>query len=632
MAFTQAFDFSRPTQLTIDRKPVNIFEDIDTLDSLDNDMISPSSDSAAAARRDSNAPIFSPQTNPWDDFGTGMSDRQFSTATTTSAFPEQHSNNPFMRSNSTPFAPHHHHQASWPMFDAPDPARTPSTPTPFTHVPATPFGGLPVSTAVRPSSVFPAAGGVSTPMPQSPAAAGKEWMSLAEQSMERTSLPKRMRAGSPQRPFSPFQRRDGIRKKNARFEIPPERSLLNIDQLISQSNNDEEIKELKQQKRLLRNRQAALDSRQRKKKHTEQLEEEKKEWNDRLNMLQEELGKMQVQNENLNQEKEHLLRETIQYQQTVESLTWEKENLVRDHTLETGELRRKISVLTDRLESASNIMPQQPATSYNGFDYGLNNLNMDSDWDEMFNDMAEMEDAPHTHAHGKETTLVVAPKKKEVFVGDDDKPVASGLLMLLLLCGAFVASKSSGSSAPAIPRMSDEVRAASAVVLDTVFKDAGVGPQPGMLHAAHAMNAFEPAPSGTHWPKRTQPGADMAMGGAASSGSSLDMLSSRLTAVSKEAEAEQIFSLSANQYNSLTEQYTRRTYSGSASDDEGGSPASASSNRRNLAETLKAMRDEAKGESAAEVYTRSLLWDRIPTEVVRDFKRMIEESASARGD
>lgn len=52
-------------------------------------------------------------------------------------------------------------------------------------------------------------------------------------------------------------RRDGIRKKNARFEIPAERTLSNIDQLISQSSNDDEIKELKQQKRLLRNRQAA---------------------------------------------------------------------------------------------------------------------------------------------------------------------------------------------------------------------------------------------------------------------------------------------------------------------------------------------------------------------------------------
>lgn len=58
-------------------------------------------------------------------------------------------------------------------------------------------------------------------------------------------------------PASPVMRGTGIRKKNARFEIPAERTLSNIDHLISESNNDEEIRELKQQKRLLRNRQAA---------------------------------------------------------------------------------------------------------------------------------------------------------------------------------------------------------------------------------------------------------------------------------------------------------------------------------------------------------------------------------------
>lgn len=61
------------------------------------------------------------------------------------------------------------------------------------------------------------------------------------------------------RPMSPMtvQRSDGIRKKNARFEIPKERNLHNIDDLISMSVDDQEKKELKQQKRLLRNRQAA---------------------------------------------------------------------------------------------------------------------------------------------------------------------------------------------------------------------------------------------------------------------------------------------------------------------------------------------------------------------------------------
>lgn len=52
-------------------------------------------------------------------------------------------------------------------------------------------------------------------------------------------------------------RSDGIRKKNARFEIPKDRNLSNIDAMIQQTTDETEKKELKQQKRLLRNRQAA---------------------------------------------------------------------------------------------------------------------------------------------------------------------------------------------------------------------------------------------------------------------------------------------------------------------------------------------------------------------------------------
>ena len=41
------------------------------------------------------------------------------------------------------------------------------------------------------------------------------------------------------------------------------------------------------------------------------------------------------------------------------------------------------------------------------------------------------------------------------------------------------------------------------------------------------------------------------------------------------------------------------------------------------------MREQSKGDSAAEVYTRSLLWDKIAPEVVIEFKRMVEESAAS---
>ena len=56
---------------------------------------------------------------------------------------------------------------------------------------------------------------------------------------------------------SPVHRPDGFRKKNAKFEIPKDRNLDNLDLLISQAKDDGERKEFKMQKRLLRNREAA---------------------------------------------------------------------------------------------------------------------------------------------------------------------------------------------------------------------------------------------------------------------------------------------------------------------------------------------------------------------------------------
>ena len=112
------------------------------------------------------------------------------------------------------------------------------------------YGGLPVATG----PIFSQNGSLST-SPQS----SKDWMSASSsEQMELRSLSKRTRADSPSYlSASSLLRRDGIRKKNARFEIPAERNLRTIDHLINQTNDEQEIKELKQQKRLLRNRQAA---------------------------------------------------------------------------------------------------------------------------------------------------------------------------------------------------------------------------------------------------------------------------------------------------------------------------------------------------------------------------------------
>ena len=317
-------------------------------------------------------------------------------------------------------------------------------------------------------------------------------------------------------------------------------------------------------------------------------------------------------------EKENWHREQMEMHHMIGQLQFDKEELVRTHTLESGELRKKVSVLTERLECATNPTSIAPSAAFTDFTSDMDNLNMgNSEWDNYIfvNDFVSDEQTPGQHP--QEMSLV--PRAK-----DEEKPVASGLLLMLLLCGAFVASKS-GSNAPPIPRMSDDVRAASATVLDSIFKDAGVAPtltEQGVV--ANRVSVAEPGPSGVAWDK-----SGSAMAGL--TGSTLDQLHSQLTTATKDQEHEQLFSITPAQYNSMTSMdFTRPRYS-IASDDFSDplSPGSQPSHRRNLAETLAAMREQNKGEAAADIYTRSLLWDKVSPEIVVEFKRMVEESAAS---
>ncbi|KAG5927089.1 hypothetical protein E4U42_002600, partial [Claviceps africana] len=184
----------------------------------------------------------------------------------------------------------------------------------------------------NPGNMFGPLSGGEQAMPASPP---KQWM-VSPQTMG-----KKMQPSSPMIPsHNDLRKGDGVRKRNARLNIPSERNLTNIDSLISQARDDQEIRELKQQKRLLRNRQAALDSRQRKKLHTERLEDEKKQYTAVITDLEEELAALKHKLDVLMQEKNSM----VGY---MERMTLEKEDMIRTHTVETGDLRKKVNVLTD---------------------------------------------------------------------------------------------------------------------------------------------------------------------------------------------------------------------------------------------------------------------------------------------
>ena len=225
---------------------------------LDDKILDPTSPGLSDPRRSSYDPqdAFSHRNSVWSNYSHASSDQ---------SRPPSHLGHSLLDSSGAHFmpvdGPQSYSQQPWSV------SRTASgscTPTVYEHyppdaesAPAAPFtggavgpvGSIPMgAVSYRNGMGFPS-GGVAM-SPQSSQGWMPAPMDLADAATQSKAVP--YRNGSPL-----TLRRDGIRKKNARFEIPAERTLSNIDHLISQSSNEEEIKELKQQKRLLRNRQAA---------------------------------------------------------------------------------------------------------------------------------------------------------------------------------------------------------------------------------------------------------------------------------------------------------------------------------------------------------------------------------------
>lgn len=217
--------------------------------------------------------------------------------------------------------------------------------------------------------------------------------------------------------------------------------------------------------------------------------------------------------------------------------------------------------------------------------------------------------------HQTETSLVVLlPKKEKSATKFEEHSATSGLLLMLLLCGAWVASNRSAILPASVPRMPEDVRVASAAVLDSIYKDAGVQPLKATGPNGHRTDIDQLQGVSSSVGKTTLSATEIA----SLSRSPLESLHRQLVTPSHEQHRSQLFSLSANQYNDLTSD-------GAFFDDQ--KPVSVG-NRRNLGEALAALRSNAKG-PAAEVYTRSLLWDKISADVVKDFSRMVAECNGA---
>lgn len=340
--------------------------------------------------------------------------------------------------------------------------------------------------------------------------------------------------------------------------------------------------------------------------HTERLEEEKKQYTGMI-------GDMESEIEQLRAQLDQMFREKQQDLQVIEQLKFEKEEIVRTHTIETGELRKKVSVLTNHVQSLEGAamsqtggIPGQPFAT--GPHFGeMDGITMGGPWDNMslFGTDFNM-DQQQQQSEVKQELQLVSTKKQEVAIPSDGDKTSNqgGLLFMLFLVGAFVLS----SRQPSIPRVSEDVRAASATLLENVLKDAGVSQSAPV--GPDTMASQSTATSWASAPTVSMPVLGGGLDGVAPS--MLGDLSDSLTQPTQEQQNEQLFGLTAAQYDGVQSQDFLQNAPTEKPTSQG---------RRNLAEALSSMRSNSK----AEVYTRSLLWDQIPGDVVRNFAKMVAE-------
>lgn len=346
-----------------------------------------------------------------------------------------------------------------------------------------------------------------------------------------------------------------------------------------------------------------------------------------ISMLESQLNEANRDRE-LRERERHVAHERIQQaQRVIDTMHEEKRELIVRHNEEASTLRKRVQLLTEQLEQmevggapAMSTVPS--STGFTDFNAEMEALHMEPhDWDsfilanEFQNEGLEdfaliskpeaMKSAPTLEKKASTATIVPQSNKKNNEHATE-QPIASGLLFMLLLCGAFVASKPAKLQPPEVSRMPPDVRAAAPMVLSSLLSDSGLSDAHDQNHA-DARRGQEAVPSNI---QQNNPRT-----------SRMDRMHRTITSPSKQQEADQAFSLTTAQYASMANvDYPAYSQHPTPSQSE---PAPHPT--RNLAEALANLENENFGSSKAEVYTRSLLWDQIPADVVRQFKEIVRD-------
>lgn len=146
----------------------------------------------------------------------------------------------------------------------------------------------------------------------------------------------------------------------------------------------------------------SLDSRQRKKTHTEKLEQEKKVHEKRMVDLEDMCINMQEtlqqEREQLQQEREQQMHQRQQYEMKIQQVIHERDEALRAKSMELADCRRQMNLLRDYVRDHEldrqphRAHPYSTTSDMNNIATDMSEINFEDEWEPEFSSLINSED------------------------------------------------------------------------------------------------------------------------------------------------------------------------------------------------------------------------------------------------
>ena len=322
---------------------------------------------------------------------------------------------------------------------------------------------------------------------------------------------------------------------------------------------------------LFRTNHCRLDSRQRKKQHTEELEKEKSKTDQEIKDLREELDSYKLSVNEFIQAQASLQDQQRQLHEYINTLQIERDELIRSTTLESENLRRQNNIIREHAQQLERDLDALQTNQMDEFgSFETMPLDGGANWNE-YNMPPSFQPDHNVHVqqgqHNSFASHPPPPLNQDTAFNKakSDYPFSLNTFYMCVLFGAFIASNTGSSSSGSkttqpsvtIPHLSDEYRAESANVLKAVLASAPSNAIDSLPSAASPSTTLLPHRSRSSNRYPGQPtvisAAEMArISSTPASTSTLTDLHNSLTRMTRAQEEIQAFSLTPEQYASIT--------------------------------------------------------------------------------